>query len=102
MICTPIFKGIGAQLFSHGQANIPWIIQLLWWHRQVLFLFNDGVIQGALVFLHYFCWINRAKFSKTDNSPEIIRMNEKKKKEKKEKYHYKTIQTSEICFMAGE
>lgn len=99
MICTPIFKGIGAQLFSHGQANIPHIIQLLWWHKQILFLFYDGIIQGPLVLLHYFCWINRAKFSKTDNIPEIIRMNEKKKKEK---YHHKTIQTSEICFMAGE
>lgn len=86
MTCTPIFNGTGAELFSHGQANIPQIIQLLWWHKQILFLFKDGIIQGPLVLLHYFCWTNRAKFSKTDNSYEIIRMNEKKK----EKYHYKT------------
>lgn len=79
MICTPIFKGTGAQLFSHGQANIPQIINLLWWHKQVLFLFNDGIIKGPLVLLHYFCWINRDKFSITDNSHEIIRMNEKKR-----------------------
>lgn len=55
MTSTPIFKGINyAQLFSHGQANIPQIIQLLWWHKQALFLFKDGIIQRPLVLPHYF------------------------------------------------
>lgn len=56
MTCIPIFKGIGAQFFAHGQVNISQVIQLLWWHKQILFLFKDGIIQGPLVLLHYFCW----------------------------------------------